>query len=156
MRRSNDIRIGSLAAQSNCSVPTIRYYEEIGLLPKAARGESGQRAYGASDLHRLVIIRRCRDFGFSIEKIRALLDLITKPERDCISVRDLAAAHLLDVRKKLRELRELERALKAIVDSCNESCLGGPVGECVIFEDMASAQPSSVGEAKSRRCCHSG
>lgn len=153
MRRLSDIGIGSLAVQSNCSVPTIRYYEEIGLLPKAARSGNGRRTYGGTELRRLIVIRRCRDLGFSIEKIRVLLTLIDNPEQDCASARDLASAHLLDVAGKLRELHKLKRALKTVIADCNENCLGGSAGACVIFDDPAISQSSSAGAAESGRCC---
>ena len=62
--KPSSISIGVVAKQTGCTVPTIRYYEEIGLLPQAARTESGQRNYGEATLRRLTFIRRCRDFGF--------------------------------------------------------------------------------------------
>ena len=103
--------IGSLAAATGCNSPTIRFYEEIGLLPKANRRPSGQRVYSQSDFRRLTFIRRCRDFGFPIEQVRELVELTDAPERDCVAARDLAQARLDDVRQKLAELQALEQNL---------------------------------------------
>src|SRR5689334_15078932 len=105
MHPSNDMTIGVLAAAAGCTVPTVRYYEEIALLPEAHRREGGHRVYGDADLRRLTFIRRCRDFGFSIVQIKQLVTLT--PDRDCASARDLVAVHLDEVRRKLKELRAL-------------------------------------------------
>ena len=143
MRDHDDMTIGALAAETRCTVPTIRYYEEIGLLPEANRRQGGHRVYGKADLRRLGFIRRCRDFGFPIEQIRELVALAGSPERDCIAARDLAQVHLDEVRRKLKDLRALERGLKAFVDDCTTQCAGGPADACVIIEDLAKAQQSS-------------
>ena len=148
MRVSNNMTIGALAAETRCTVPTIRYYEEIGLLPEANRRMSGHRVYGDADLRRLTFIRRCRDFGFPIEQIRELLALVSSPESDCTAARDLAQVHLDEVGRKLKELRALERSLKEFVADCNTKCAGGPAGACVILEDLAAP--------KAQPCCGSG
>lgn len=152
----NDMTIGRLASQTDCTVPTIRFYEEIGLLPAATRSERGQRIYSETDVRRLTFIRRCRDFGFPIEQIRELVGLAGSPERDCTAARDLASARLQDVRKKLKEMRELEQSLKNFVEDCNERCAGGPAGDCVILEDLAAPQPCcNTKKAKAAGCCGS-
>src|SRR5438045_3766697 len=130
MPSSNDLTIGILAAETRCSVPTIRYYEEIGLLPKADRLPGGHRIYGEADRRRLTFIRRCRDFGFSIEQVRELVALVGSSDRDCTAARDLAQEHLAEVRRKLKELRALERSMKQFVEDCNAQCAGGPARAC--------------------------
>jgi len=145
MRDHNDMTIGRLAAETQCTVPTIRYYEEIGLLPEASRRIGGHRVYRNGDLRRLTFIRRCRDFGFPIEQIRDLIALVGAPERDCTAACDLAAQHLVEVRRKLKELRALERSLKSFVDDCDTQCAGGPAGACVILEDLATPKPPCCG-----------
>lgn len=145
MRDHSDMTIGDLAAATRCTVPTIRYYEEIGLLPQAPRRRSGHRVYGHSDLRRLTFIRRCRDFGFPIEQIRELVVLAGSPRHDCTAARDLAAQHLGEVRRKLRELQALERSLEAYVEACGAQCAGGPADKCVILEDLAASRPSCCG-----------
>jgi DNA-binding transcriptional MerR regulator len=75
------LTIGVLAQRSGSSVPTVRYYEEIGLVPKAKRGPGGHRLYDESDLKRLTFVRRCRNFALPIEKIRELASLMDHPHR---------------------------------------------------------------------------
>jgi MerR family copper efflux transcriptional regulator len=147
MRTTNGMSIGVLAGQAGCSVPTIRYYEQIGLLPAAGRGAGGQRVYGDGDLRRLTFVRRCRDFGFPIEQVRELVSLIGAPDRDCVEAGDIARTHLGDVRRKLKELRALERSLKQFVDDCTAQCAGGPAENCVMLEEL--------GRSQTQACCGS-
>jgi DNA-binding transcriptional MerR regulator len=132
------LTIGVLADRTGSSVPTVRYYEEIGLLPKAQRGRGGQRLYDERDLKRLTFVRRCRDFDLPIEKIRELLSLIDNPEQDCSKARDVAELQLTYVRKKLAELRALESGLSRFAAACAERCAGGPASDCVILEDLSA------------------
>lgn len=131
-------KIGMLAQRTGATVPTIRYYEDIGLLPRAHRQESGQRIYGNDATKRLIFIRRCREFGFSIEQVKALVSLMHDEKRSCIEARDLARIHLESVRAKLIELRKLEKGIARLVKSCEMSCLGGPSPKCVVLEDLAA------------------
>jgi DNA-binding transcriptional MerR regulator len=131
------LRIGDLAGRTGTNAPTIRYYEEIGLLPAAARAAGGQRVYGDGDVSRLAFIRRARDFGFSIGQVKALVALMDDPARSCLEARDLAAGHLASVRAKLQELKALERSLVAFVADCDARCAGGPGSGCVILDDLA-------------------
>jgi DNA-binding transcriptional MerR regulator len=132
-----DLKIGALAARAGTNAPTIRYYEEIALLPRASRRVGGQRSYGDDDIKRLLFIRRCRDFGFGLEQIRSLLALMNDPQRSCFEARDMAQAHLEAIRAKLAELRALERSIAAFVRSCEAACAGGPGPDCVILDDLA-------------------
>jgi DNA-binding transcriptional MerR regulator len=136
------LTIGALAEQIGSNVPTIRYYEEIGLLPQANRGPGGHRVYDAADLRRLTFIRRCRDFGFSIEQVRKLIELAASPDRNCADARDVALAHLTSIREKLTELRALERSLAKFAEGCTVACAGGPMSKCVLLIDLLD-EPSS-------------
>jgi DNA-binding transcriptional MerR regulator len=129
-------RIGDLAARTGTSAPTIRYYEQIGLLRRAARQGGGHRVYTRDDIERLTFIRRCREFGFSIDQVRTLVSIVQDPDSSCMDAREMAADHLEAVRAKLRELKALERSLVAFVKSCDTSCAGGPGPECVILDDL--------------------
>jgi DNA-binding transcriptional MerR regulator len=131
------LTIGALARQSGTNPPTIRYYEEIGLIRRADRRDGGHRTYGAADLKRLTFIRRCREFGFPIEQVRSLVGLVEDDTRSCIEVRDLARDHLGAVRTKLAELRALEASLSQLMEDCDRACAGGPGPQCVILEDLA-------------------
>jgi DNA-binding transcriptional MerR regulator len=125
-----------LAGRTGTTVPTIRYYEEIGLLRPAARS-GGQRTYDNEDVRRLSLIRRCRDFDFSIEEIRALLSLV-QDRKSCTGARDRADAHLVRLRSKLAELKALETTIASLVSECDASCAGGPASDCVILQDHQS------------------
>jgi MerR family copper efflux transcriptional regulator len=147
------LSIGFVARQTGCTVPTIRYYEEIGLLPPAGRTEAGQRTFDERTVRRLAFIRRCRDFGFSVDQVRELTGLVDEPGRPCAEVRDIAAAHLAEVRRKLDELKTLEASLNAFVCSCESACMGGPVTDCSILEDLAVPAERAGGAVS---CCASG
>ena len=147
------LSIGLVARRTGCTVPTIRYYEEIGLLPPADRTDAGQRQYGEATLRRLTFIRRCRDFGFSIDQVRELVSLVDQPDRPCTEVRDIAAIHLAQVRRKLDELKTLEASLDAFVCSCETACAGGAAVDCTILEDLALAEQDSRVLAKTSGCC---
>lgn len=133
----SDLKIGGLARQTGTNAPTIRYYEEIGLLRSANRQAGGQRIYGDADVKQLTFIRRCREFGFSIEQVRSLAAMVQDPSSSCVQARDLAQEHLVAIRSKLSELRALERSMAAFVASCDASCAGGPGPDCVILDDLA-------------------
>jgi DNA-binding transcriptional MerR regulator len=143
---TTELKIGALAKLTGTNAPTIRYYEEIGLLPLAARRSGTQRVYADEDVRRLTFIRRCRDFGFSIDQVRVLASLVQDRERPGMEARDLAQGHLLAIRAKLDELRELERAMAAFVESCDRSCAGGPGADCTILEELGHA-------AAATKCC---
>ena len=131
------LKIGALAESTGTSAPTIRYYEQIGLLRRADRQAGGQRIYTRSDVERLTFIRRCRQFDFSIDDVRDLVSLLDDPSSSCMDARQLAAERLNIVKAKMRELKSLERSLKAFVASCDSSCAGGPGPDCVILADLA-------------------
>jgi DNA-binding transcriptional MerR regulator len=141
------IRIGALAKQTGCSVPTIRYYEEVGLIPRATRSSSGHRVYDPATATLLGFVRRCRDFGFSVEQVRTLLSL-ARQGRDCDDARGVAQEHLKSVRAKMLELMTLERSLARFVDVCSSTCAGSPAPACNIFRDLGFE-----GAAAKQGCC---
>jgi DNA-binding transcriptional MerR regulator len=132
------LTIGQLAKAAGVTTPTIRYYEEIGLLPAAGRTAAGQRSYEEADVERLTFIRRCRDFGFSIDQVRVLAGLSISADQDCSQVRDMAHVHLAEVRQKLADLHALEASLEAFAERCDTACAGGPGRDCVVFESLKS------------------
>lgn len=138
------LTIGRLAKAAGVTTPTIRYYEEIGLLPPASRTAAGQRIYDDNALERLTFIRRCRDFGFSIEQVRVLAGLSVSKDRDCVEVRDIAQGHLNNVREKMRELKLLEKSLQRFVALCDAFCAGGAGRDCVVFKNLANPESSSA------------
>lgn len=152
-----ELSIGRLSKLANCSVPTIRYYEQTGLLPEAERGASGHRFYQAKDLQRLAFIRRCRDLDFPIEQIKLLMPLLDDKDRQCNELRDLAQEQLLRVRHRLADLIQLEQTLSEFVSSCETDCIGGASQDCTIIESLSKPNgnlPVGV-TAPQRPCCSS-
>lgn len=130
--------IGQLAAAAGVNLETVRYYERIGLMPLPARTGGGHRAYDPVHVQRLAFIRHARALGFGIENIRTLLTLAAPGHRSCAEVRDIASAHLSEVRTKLAHLARLERILSDTIDQCS----GAPTPACPVL-DMLDALPSS-------------
>jgi DNA-binding transcriptional MerR regulator len=141
--------IGELARRSGMRTANIRYYEEIGVLPKADRRESGHRDYGEADLALVRMVKNFRELGFSLDQVRALVKLSRSREDSCAEARDLASEQLDVVRGKLADLRRLERALEARVADCNATCLDGPAHDCSIFKESAAVTAA----VQPRRCC---
>ncbi len=127
-----DLSSGALARAAGVNVETIRYYENIGLMPEPFRTANGYRVYDETDLKRLSFIRRCRELGFSLEEVRGLLGLVDGGDYTCADVRDLSIVRLGDVRQKIRDLRKMERTLKEMVSQCD----GGLVPECPIVDRL--------------------
>jgi len=132
------INIGALAEQTGFSVPTIRYYEEIGLVPPAHRQLNGYRVYGDEDQRRLLFIRRCRDFGFSIDQVRALMALSGNPAADPAEACALAESHLDTIRATLNELKTLEQTLTLFVERCTAARTDGSASQCAMVADLTT------------------
>ena len=128
-----DVTIGHLARETGCKIPTIRYYEQIGLLPAPRRSAGNQRLYGSEHVARLAFIRHSRDLGFSQAAIRELLELASHPERPCEAVTRVAQAHLEDVKRRISRLT----ALKAELERMIAQCRGVRVADCRIIETLA-------------------
>ena len=124
--------IGQLSKQTGVKIPTIRYYEQMGLIHAPERSEGNQRRYTKEGLSRLSFIRHSRDLGFSIEDIKSLLDLSQHPEKPCDDAHSIAVQHLKDVQDRIAKLRRLERELKRI-----SKCDAGNVADCAVSEMLA-------------------
>ncbi|KMO22821.1 Cu(I)-responsive transcriptional regulator [Methylobacterium indicum] len=113
------MNIGQAARTSGVSAKMIRHYESIGLVPPADRRDSGYRDYGVADLHRLGFIRHARDLGFSLDRIRVLLDLWSDPGRSNADVKAIAEAHVRELEERARQLNEMADALRSLADACD-------------------------------------
>ena len=113
------MKIGAASAASGISERMIRHYEKIGLMPKAARRDSGYRNYDERDLHTLRFIGRARDAGFPIEEIRQLLTLWNDRERSSADVKALALARAAELKKKANELDAMRRSLEHLAERCH-------------------------------------
>ncbi|MBX3622762.1 MAG: Cu(I)-responsive transcriptional regulator [Rhizobacter sp.] len=131
------MNIGEAAKASGVSAKMIRHYESVGLFPQANRSESGYRLYSDKEVNTLRFIRHSRDLGFSIEQIRALLDLWQNRGRPSRQVKALAQAHLDELDQKLRELQTMKATLQHLV----HCCAGDDRPECPIIESLAQAEP---------------
>ncbi|MGR4928161.1 helix-turn-helix domain-containing protein [Bradyrhizobium sp. CAR08] len=130
------LSIGALAKEAGVKVPTIRYYEQIGLLEAPSRTEGQQRRYGAETVRRLNFIRHSRELGFEIDDIRELLSLSAQPSGPCEDADKIAARHLDAVDLRIRQLTLLRNELKRMLDECR----GGSVAECRVIDSL-SARP---------------
>ncbi|MFC4929729.1 Cu(I)-responsive transcriptional regulator [Massilia sp. GCM10023247] len=130
------MNIGEAAKASGVSSKMIRYYEEIGLIPAAARSESGYRAYGGNDVHRLRFIRRARDLGFSVAEIGELLGLWNDRTRQSADVKRLAQAHIVELEERIRNLREMADTLQELIGCC----AGDERPDCPILATLANAE----------------
>lgn len=128
-----NLSIGQAAREAGCKVQTLRYYEELGLLPKPTRTAGNQRVYGAEHLTRLAFIRHARELGFPLEAIRDLLALGARPEQSCAEADAIAGAHLAEVERKIEALSALRGELKRMVRSCRR----GRIAECRVIEVLA-------------------
>lgn len=126
--------IGRLGRAAGVKVPTIRYYEEIGLLPEAERSAGNQRLYPESMLARLSFIRHARELGFPLAAIRDLLRLAAHPDKPCDAADRIADEQLAAVRARIARLQALERELARMVDSCTH----GTVSQCRVIEVLGN------------------
>ena len=110
--------IGRLAKAAGVNIDTIRYYERHGLLPRAARRESGYREYAHTDVARLTFIRRAKELGFSLGDIAELLSLSTDRNNGVRGVKRKAEERLAGVERKIAELKRVQRGLKTLIDAC--------------------------------------
>lgn len=129
------LSIGELGAQTGCKVQTIRYYEQIGLMPEPLRTGGNQRRYGAAHLARLAFIRHSRELGFPLEAIRELLSLSDAPNRSCAAADEIARRQLKSVEGRIKRLQALRAELERMVAQCS----GGRIADCRVIEVLADS-----------------
>ena len=132
MDKNTSFLIGALSEQTGCNIETIRYYEKIGLLPAPPRSPGRRRLYKDTHRKRLTFIRRCRQLGFSLDEIRELLELVDGGSYTCDEVRELTLNHADEVKRKITDLRRMEKVLRDITSKCS----GGKVPECPIIDAL--------------------
>jgi MerR family copper efflux transcriptional regulator len=113
------VQIGQAAEASGVSAKMIRHYESIGLIAPAGRRDSNYRVYGTDDVHRLRFIRRARDLGFPIDRIRELLRLWSDRGRASAEVKGIALAHLAELDRKIAEMRDMAGTLRRLAEACD-------------------------------------
>lgn len=127
------VSIGEAARSSGVKAPTIRYYEQIGLLPTPPRTAANRRLYESADSQRLTFIRHARELGFEIEAIRTLLALQDDPHQSCGAADAIARARLSEVEQRLTSLAALKTELQAMIEGCSH----GRVDNCRVIETLA-------------------
>jgi DNA-binding transcriptional MerR regulator len=126
------LSIGQLAKAADVKVPTIRFYEQIGLLPLPDRTPSDRRTYEPPAVRRLAFVKHARQLGFGLDAIRTLLDLADHPERACGDANALAEEQLEAVEAKIAQLDALRAELKRMVSArCS-----GPAAACRVIEAL--------------------
>jgi MerR family copper efflux transcriptional regulator len=126
------VNIGQAAAASGVSAKMLRYYESIGLIPKAGRTGAGYRTYSDTDVNTLRFIRRARDLGFPIEHIRLLVGLWQDRERSSGDVKRIAEEHVAELEAKIVELTAMRDSLRELAEACH----GDHRPECPILRDL--------------------
>ena len=120
--------IGELSRRTDTPVATIRYYEDLGLMPVADRSPAGHRLYGREDVVRLEFIRARRTLGYALKDIRQSLD----PAPDCTPNLGLAREQLTRIERQVARLQTAAADLKAEIAACETSCGDGTQGTCLI------------------------
>ena len=141
------MRIGDLAESTGTAVETIRFYEREGLIPAAQRADNNYRVYTAAHAERLAFIRHCRNLDMTLDEIRTLLRLRDAPSQDCAEVNALLDEHIGHVTHRIRELRALQKDLKALRARC-----GTPhaIEQCGILNEINTAASQSASASPHR------
>ncbi|WP_425055926.1 Cd(II)/Pb(II)-responsive transcriptional regulator [Pseudomonas abyssi] len=130
------MKIGELAARTDCAVETIRYYEREGLLPAPRRSAGNYRQYSEAHLERLVFIRNCRLLDMTLEEIRQLLSLREQPEATCGSVNGLIDEHIEHVGQRIAALTHLQQQLVELRRQCRAP---HPMDACGIIQQLGTS-----------------
>jgi DNA-binding transcriptional MerR regulator len=130
-----DYAIGELSGLSGVKVPTIRYYEQVGLLAAPPRTEGNQRRYDEAALDRLRFIAHARAMGFPMDSVKSMLRLSRHPDEPCEDLDALVADRLMEVEERISRLNGLRAELMAMLDSHQH----GRVADCRIIEVLSDA-----------------
>ncbi len=128
------LSIGDLSRKTGVKIPTVRYYEQMGLITAPARSAGNQRRYSLAELDRLSFIKHARDLGLKIDAIRELLKLSAHPDLPCDNANRIAAEHLAETRAKITKLQRLETELLRITNGCP----GDKIENCYVIESLSN------------------
>lgn len=131
-QRETHMKIGALAEETGVHVETIRYYQNLGLLPKPARAHGSVRRYGPEAVDRLRFIKRAQGLGFSLDEVKLLLDLSVGEH--CAETRMFAEQKKRLVEKKISDLRSIRAALDKLIRACGTGRRGRG---CPIIESLS-------------------
>ncbi len=130
--KSSFMGIGEMSRQTGVGIETIRYFEKIGMMPAPGRSEGGNRQYTNDHLQLLFFINRSRQIGFSQSEIKALLSMVDAKNITCAEVHSITTEHIADIRKKIRDLQNLETVLTQMAKECSR----GDIPDCPIIETL--------------------
>jgi Cu(I)-responsive transcriptional regulator len=130
------MNIGEIAEKSEVSAKMIRKYEELGIIPKAGRNNSGYRIYQEEDIHILRFVKRARLLGFSMKEIKSLLGLWKNKNRSSAQVKKITAVHMQELENKKNEIERMLKTLKSLSMLCH----GDDKADCAILEGLAGIQ----------------
>lgn len=128
------MNISAASCAAGLPIKTVRYYSDIGLVNPSYRTQSGYRTYDAGTVRKLVLVRRAREFGFSISECRELLDLYGDKNRSSADVKRIATRRLEEIAEKQRELQSLHDELSLLVDACK----GDDRPDCPIIDGLGN------------------
>jgi Cu(I)-responsive transcriptional regulator len=140
MKGKSGLSIGDLAKGTGTKVVTVRYYEQIGLLPVPSRTAGNYRTYRCEHMRCLRFIRRCRDLGFTLDQIRNLLRLSSQKNEDCAEVDRITDEHLAEIEKKISDLTRLAKELRRLNNCCQGN---GIIADCRIIEALSPSTEAS-------------
>ncbi|MEE9454438.1 MAG: helix-turn-helix domain-containing protein [Paracoccaceae bacterium] len=128
------LSIGDLSRKTGVKIPTVRYYEQMGLISAPERSSGNQRRYSTVELERLSFIKHARDLGLKIDAIRELLELSAHPDQPCDNANRIAAEHLAETRARITKLQRLEAELLRITKGCH----GDKIENCYVIESLSN------------------
>ena len=147
MIAADAISIGQLSVESGVNIETIRYYEKVGIMPAPARSAGGYRLYAPEHLKRLTFVRRGRELGFSVDELRGLLKLVDGHAYTCAEVRVLTLEHAAEIRRKIADLRRIERVMADMAARCT----GERIPKCPVIDTLFEGQPLAGGRLAGSR-----
>jgi len=132
MKNENEMTIGSLAAKSDVTVETVKFYEKEGLLPRPPKPISGFRSYPEDYVSRILFIKRAQELGFKLREVKELLKLKVDKKATCDQVMKRTDEKISEVEAKIKDLRRIKRSLRQIRDCCSDGTQ--TLTECPILE----------------------
>lgn len=132
------MNIGQAAEASGVTAKMIRYYESVGLMPAAQRSASGYRQYTDAEVQTLRFIRRARDLGFSLERIRTLIGLWKDKDRKSHDVKRLAHQYITELDQDIAKLQSIRDQLQILANCCH----GDDRPDCPIIEELSGFEIS--------------
>lgn len=139
------MNIGEVAERTGVPPKTIRYYEEIELIPAPARGDNGYRTYTDDAVHTLRFVASARNLGFTVEQCRALLALYRDKTRASADVKRVANEHIAEIDRRIDELQAMRKVLADLARRCH----GDERPDCPIIDELSA--PTTKSKKTTRR-----